>query len=95
MPEQFESSGGAEVQYFERGQRVAYGDRVGVVQSTFAGGLHYVFLDDEKRLITVPGDMLVPADDLESDISDSSDNPFAGVVPAAPVLPPNRAAPAV
>jgi hypothetical protein len=44
--------------WFTRGQRVRYGDRVGVVQSSFLNGIHYVLLEDERRIIAVPGNML-------------------------------------
>ena len=36
---------------------------IGTVQSTFSDGLHYVLLEDEQRLITVPGYMLTAIED--------------------------------
>ena len=58
--------------WFERGQRVRVDADmnvgIGTVQSTFTDGLHYVFLEDEQRLITVPGYMLTAIEDAPTAI---------------------------
>ena len=56
--------GAAGKRWFQRGQRVRFGVLVGIVQSTFVDGIHYVYLDDEHRLIAVPGNMLTAANEL-------------------------------
>ncbi len=53
-----EPAGFGDGPWFERGDRVRFGNTTGVVQSSFPNGLHHIYIESEHRIVTLPGNML-------------------------------------